>query len=75
MKGRAAEKGPRERGRNKRKEWIRLGKKELHKNVDLVSGYEIPAPSRTSVGMTFLEDGGLALSIYFYYLFRVVPLL
>lgn len=40
-------------------------KKELHKHVDLVSGYQTPAPSRTSVGMAFLEDRGTGSQMVF----------
>lgn len=65
MKGRAEEKGPRKRGRNKRKVWVRLVKKELQKHIELVSGYQIPAPSGTSVGMTFLEDRGTGSQVVF----------
>jgi len=68
VKGRAGKKGPRS-GRNKRKVWVRLVKKELQKHIELVSAYQITAPSGTSVGMTFVEDTGLALR---WYLFIIV---
>lgn len=44
-------------------------KKELLKHIDLVSGYQIPSPSRASVAMTFLEDRELALRWYLFLLF------
>lgn len=65
QKGELGRKDQGKRGRNKKKVWVRLVKKELHKHVDLVSGYQTPAPSGTSVGMAFLEDRGTGSQMVF----------
>lgn len=77
MKGRAGDEEPSKERKEQEESMGPAGEMELQKHIELVSGYQIPAPSGTSVGMTFLEDRGTGSRMMFiyYYLFRVVSLM